>query len=139
MLFGAEHVKRYRETGGEEGHEWEGTTVLILTTTGRKSGELRPTPLIYRPVGEQAYAVVASNGGGDPPQWYLNILDHPEVVVQVKDQEFEARARTANAGEKPDLWKALVDTWPAYEDYQAKATREIPVVILDGNFADSSD
>jgi deazaflavin-dependent oxidoreductase (nitroreductase family) len=139
MLFGAEHVKRYRETGGEEGHEWEGTTVLILTTTGRKSGELRPTPLIYRPVGDQAYAVVASNGGGDPPQWFLNILDHPEVVVQVKDQEFEARARTANAAEKPDLWKALVDTWPAYEDYQAKATREIPVVILDGNFADSSD
>ena len=139
MLFGQEHVKRYRETGGEEGHDWEGTTVLILTTTGRKSGELRSTPLIYRPVGDQAYAVVASNGGGDPPNWYLNILDHPEVMVQVKDREFAARARTANAVEKPDLWKELVATWPQYDEYQAKADREIPVIVLDGDFADSSD
>ncbi|MGX6448245.1 nitroreductase family deazaflavin-dependent oxidoreductase [Patulibacter sp. S7RM1-6] len=140
MLFGAEHVQRYRETGGAEGHEWQGTTVLILTTTGRKSGELRSTPLIYRPVpGSDAYAVVASNGGGSEPAWYLNLVENPEVEVQVKDEVFPAHARVATTDEKTELWKALVATWPDYDDYQAKATREIPVVILDRNFADSTD
>lgn len=63
MLFGAEHVKRYRETGGEEGHDWNGTTALLLTTTGRKSGQRHTTPLIYQPSGED-YLVVASKGAG---------------------------------------------------------------------------
>ncbi|WP_210495422.1 nitroreductase family deazaflavin-dependent oxidoreductase [Patulibacter sp. SYSU D01012] len=140
MLFGAEHVKRYRETGGAEGHDWQGTTVLILTTTGRRSGELRSTPLIYREVGATGgYAVVASNGGGDEPNWYLNLVENPEVEVQVKDDVFPAHARVATADEKPDLWKELVATWPQYDEYQAKATREIPVVVLDRNFADSTD
>lgn len=139
MLFGAEHVKRYRETGGQEGHDWEGTTVLILTTTGRKSGEERSTPLIYREAGDGVWAVVASNGGGDEPQWFLNMAEKPEVTVQVWDDEFVAHARVADAAEKPELWKTLVATWPAYEEYQAKATREIPVVLLERAFAESAD
>jgi deazaflavin-dependent oxidoreductase (nitroreductase family) len=139
MLFGAEHVQRYRETGGQEGHDWEGTTTLILTTTGRKSGEQRSTPLIYREVGDGRYAVVASNGGGDEPQWYLNIVEMPEVTVQVWDDEFVAQARVADAAEKPELWKALVATWPAYDEYQAKATREIPVVVLERKFSELVD
>lgn len=139
MLFGAEHVKRYRETGGKEGHDWEGTTVLILTTTGRKSGEERPTPLIYHEAGEGVYAVVASNGGGDEPAWYLNLVERPEVNVQVGDEEFVARARVADASEKPDLWRSLTATWPAYDEYQAKAKREIPVVLLLRDFAEATD
>lgn len=141
MLFGAEHVKRYRETGGEEGHDWQGTTVLILTTTGRRSGELRSTPLIYRtvPGDYDAYAVVASNGGGDEPNWYLNLVEQPEVEVQVKDQVFAARARTVTADERPELWKRMTETWPQYDEYQAKATREIPIIVLDPVFADTSD
>lgn len=139
MLFGAEHVKRYRETGGQEGHDWEGTTVLILTTTGRKSGEERPTPLIYREAGEGTYAIVASNGGGNEPAWFLNIAEKPEVTVQVWDDEFVAHARVADASEKPRLWKELTATWPAYDEYQAKADREIPVVLLQRNFAGTVD
>ena len=69
MLFGQEHVERYQATDGEEGHEWQGTHTLLLTTTGRKSGQQRTTPLIYDPVGD-AYAIVASKGGADePPAW----------------------------------------------------------------------
>ena len=131
MLFGQEHVRRYRDTGGEEGHDWEGTTVLLLTTTGRRSGEPRTTPLIYRPY-EGAYLIVASKGGADdPPAWYLNLSEQPEVEVQVKDDRFRARARTATAQEKADMWTTMTATWPAYDEYQSKTDRDIPVVVLE--------
>lgn len=132
MLFGKEHVKRYEETDGEVGHEWEnGTTTLILTTTGRKSGEQRSTPLIYRSHGEDLL-VVASKGGDDsPPLWYLNLQAEPEVRVQVKGDRFTARARTATPQEKPEMWRRMAEVWPAYDEYQTKTDREIPVVVLE--------
>lgn len=132
MLFGAEHVKRYQETGGAEGHDWQGTTTLLLTTTGRRSGEKRTTPLIYREAGDGRYAIVASKGGADePPAWFLNLEAAPEVEVQVRDDVFAARARVASPDEKQQLWPALVATWPDYDAYQAKTEREIPVVLLE--------
>src|SRR3954469_20079967 len=132
ILFGDEHVRRYRETDGEEGHDWQGTTTLLLTTTGRKSGEERTTPLIYQPAGDGAYAIVASKGGADqPPAWYLNLEAEPAVGVQVKGDRFKARARTAGPDEKPELWRTMTATWPAYDEYQKKTEREIPVVVLE--------
>jgi deazaflavin-dependent oxidoreductase (nitroreductase family) len=131
MLFGDEHVRRYEETDGAEGHEWQGTMTLILTTTGRKSGKERRSPLIYQKHGDD-YLVVASKGGADqPPDWYLNLVAHPEVRVQVKGDKFTARARTATPDEKPEMWEIMARTWPAYNDYQQKTTREIPVVVLE--------
>jgi deazaflavin-dependent oxidoreductase (nitroreductase family) len=130
MLFGREHVDRYRETDGEEGHDWEGTTVLLLTTTGRKSGAERTTPLIYQRRGD-ALLVVASNGGGDPPGWFLNLEHDPIVTVQVKAGHHTARARVATPAEKPELWRIMTATGTPYDDFQAKADREIPVVVLD--------
>ena len=131
MLFGDEHVRRYVETDGEVGHDWQGTQTLILTTTGRQSGEQRSTPLIYGQRGDD-YLVVASKGGAPaPPAWYLNLEANPEVQVQVKGDRFTARARTATSDEKPDLWKTMVGHWPAYDEYQKKTDREIPVVVLE--------
>ncbi|GAA2582626.1 nitroreductase family deazaflavin-dependent oxidoreductase [Actinomadura fulvescens] len=131
MLFGKEHVKRYRETDGAEGHDWQGTTTLLLTTTGRRSGEERTTPLIYQRNGDD-HVIVASNGGSDqPPAWYLNIEADPEVKVQVKDDKFTARARTATPEEKPALWKKMTAVWPDYNNYQKKTDRDIPVLILE--------
>lgn len=131
MLFGPEHVKRYVETDGEEGHDWQGTTVLILTTKGRKSGESRSTPLIYGRSGDD-YLIVASNGGAAAhPTWYLNLDDEPAVELQVKGDRFKARARTAAEEEKPELWETMVGRWPSYADYQKKADRQIPVVVLE--------
>ncbi len=131
MLFGQEHVDRYEETDGEEGHDWQGTTALILTTTGRKSGEQRSTPLIYQEH-DGAYLVVASKGGADePPAWFLNLEAKPEVTIQVKAERFPVRARVADAQEKPDMWKKMTAAWPAYDEYQEKTDREIPVVVLE--------
>lgn len=131
-LFGQEHVERYQATDGEEGHDWlEGTKILLLTTTGHKSGEQRITPLIYGRH-DDAYTIVASKGGADePPAWYLNLSESPEVEVQVKGDRFKARARTASAEEKPEMWKTMVAEWPHYDAYQDNTQREIPVVVLE--------
>lgn len=132
VLFGQEHVERYRATDGAEGHDWQGTQTLLLTTTGRRSGEPRTTPLIYAPHGDDAYTVIASKGGSDePPAWYLNLVEHPEVEVQVKGDRFRARARVAGPGEKPAMWDRMVAEWPAYDEYQQRTQREIPVVVLE--------
>jgi deazaflavin-dependent oxidoreductase (nitroreductase family) len=117
-------------TDGEEGCHWQGTTIPILTTTGRRSGAQRRNPLIYREH-DGKYLVVASKGGSDkPPAWYLNLEPDPEVTVQVRGDVFAARARTATPEEEPAFWQTMTEVWPAYDDYQRKTQREIPVVVL---------
>ena len=130
--YGPDHVRSYRETGGDVGHDWrKGTSTLLLTTTGRKSGEERTTPLIYGRSGDD-YLVVASQGGsGEPPSWYVNLVERPEVEVQVLDDRFPAHARTATADEKPAMWREMVGHWPDYDGYQRRTQREIPVVVLE--------
>ncbi len=130
-LFGQEHVDRYVETDGEVGYIWNGAPVLILTTTGRRSGELRSTPLIFGRAGE-SYVLVASQGGRPQhPGWYFNLSEQPEVELQVKGDRFRARARTAEGDERERLWAAMNEIWPHYDEYQTKTTRRIPVVVLD--------
>ena len=131
-LFGNEHVRSYRDTGGELGHDWkEGSSVLLLTTKGRKSGQERTTPLIYG-TADDSYVIVASNGGDDTaPGWFANIEADPDVEVQVLDDVFPARARTATPDGKPELWEQMVGHWPHYDAYQERTDREIPVVVLE--------
>ncbi|MFC0028621.1 nitroreductase family deazaflavin-dependent oxidoreductase [Micromonospora chaiyaphumensis] len=128
----AAHIRRYVETGGAEGHEWRpGVFTLLLTTRGRRSGKLRRTALIYGRDGD-AYLVVASQGGAPQhPAWYLNLLADPEAQVQVGPDTFPVRARTATAEEKPRMWRTMTAAWPAYDEYQTKTDREIPVVVLE--------
>jgi proline iminopeptidase len=131
-LFGEEHVRRYRETGGNVGHVWrEGSTILLLTTKGRKSGEKRTVPLIYAQDGDR-YVIVASKGGApEHPGWYQNIEKAPEVELQVKDEVFGARARLAKGEERARLWRLANTVWKYYDDYAKKTQREIPVVVLE--------
>ena len=125
------HIREYVETNGEKGHTWQGVPTLLLTTRGRKSGKLRRTALIYGQDGD-GYVVVASKGGApDHPSWYLNLIQTPEVEVQVGAEKFDARARTAAAEEKERLWPLMAEIWPQYDDYQKKTDRDIPVVILE--------
>ena len=126
-----EHARRYVESSGKDGHIWEGVTTLLLTTTGRRSSQARTTPLIYGRDGDR-YVVVASRGGAPQhPAWYENLAARPEVTVQVMADRFKARARTASAAERPALWKTMAAIWPPYDEYQAKTSRTIPVVILE--------
>lgn len=131
MLFGKEHVERYQATDGEEGHEWEGTVTLLLTTTGRKSGRPYTTPLIYQRHGDDLLVVASKGGTDEQPDWYLNLQANPQVQVQVKGDRFAARARTASPEEKPEMWKTMAAAWPDYDNYQRKTSREIPVVVLE--------
>ena len=126
-----DHLQRYRETDGEDGHMWRGCPTLLLTTTGRKTGAETATPLIYGEH-EGRYLIIASRGGApEHPQWYRNLSANPSVGVQVKADKFRATARTAGPEEKPALWRLMAEIYPPYDEYQARTEREIPVVILE--------
>jgi deazaflavin-dependent oxidoreductase (nitroreductase family) len=131
-LFGDAHVRRYRETGGDVGHIWkEGSTILLLTTKGRKTGEPTTTPLIYAKDGDR-YVIVASQGGApEHPGWYRNLSKDPNVELQVEDDVFPARARTAEGEERERLWRLANDVWRHYDEYQTRTERRIPVVVLE--------
>ena len=131
-LFGQEHVERYQATDGEEGHGWlEGSTVLLLTTQGRKTGNPTTTPLIYDVDGENPVIVASKGGAPEHPGWYLNILKNPHVNVQIKGEKFHAHPRTVEGEERERLWKQMNKMWPHYDEYQTKTDREIPVVVLE--------
>src|SRR5690606_24891908 len=121
----------YEASGGVDGGDLEGKPCVILTTRGRKTGKLRKTPLMRVEYGG-TYVVVASMGGAPQhPQWYLNLVAHPDVTLQDGPDVFDCVARTANAEERAQWWPHAVAVWPAYDDYQAATDREIPVVILE--------
>jgi deazaflavin-dependent oxidoreductase (nitroreductase family) len=129
-LLGEEHVRKYQETGGEVGYLWNGAPTLLLTTTGRKSGLSRTTPLIFGRHGED-YLVVASQGGAPThPGWYHNIVATPAVTQQVGPNVFEATAQVATPDERPLLWSIVNEGWPNYDVYQTRTERVIPVVVL---------
>jgi proline iminopeptidase len=131
-LFGEEHVRRYQETDGEEGYLWRnGSPILLLTTTGRKSGTEYTAPLIFGEEGGNPVVVASRGGTPTHPAWYLNLEAHPEVGVQVKGEKFQARARTAEGEERERLWKQMTGLWPPYDEYQTKTDRVIPVVVLE--------
>jgi deazaflavin-dependent oxidoreductase (nitroreductase family) len=130
QLFNQEHVRVYRETGGERGYHWRGTTILLLTTRGRRSGEQRTTPLIHHTDGER-YVIVASKGGApEHPSWFENLQAEPNAEIEVKAKRIPVTASVAQGEERARLWSLMSEAWPAYDEYQAKTDREIPVVIL---------
>ena len=132
QLHGPEHVKVYLDTDGEVGHEWRnGTSILILTTKGRKSGEERLNALIYGMAGDNPMIVASKGGNPQHPAWYLNLREDPHVQVQIKGDKFDAVARDATPDERPELWKQMAQEWPDYDNYQQRTDREIPIVILE--------
>jgi deazaflavin-dependent oxidoreductase (nitroreductase family) len=132
VLYGEDHVRRYRETDGEEGYDWrEGSKILLLTTTGRTSGKETTTPLIFGLDGDNPVIVASKGGAPDHPGWYKNLAANPAAEVQIKGEVFPVRARDAEGEERDRLWKRMNEEWPHYEEYQQKTDREIPVVILE--------
>ncbi len=130
LLLGEDHIRAYRETGGEVGYIWNGVPTLLLTSTGRRTGQKRTSALIF---GRDAddYLVVASMGGAPShPMWYLNLQANPEATIQVQAETLAVVAHTASVAEKPRLWKIVTDVWPNYDVYQSRTDRDIPVVVL---------
>jgi deazaflavin-dependent oxidoreductase (nitroreductase family) len=129
-LFGPEHVRVYRETGGERGYHWRGTTILLLTTKGKRSGEERTMPLIHRTDGDRWILVASKGGWPQHPLWYQNLQADPDATIQVKDEVIPVHADTAQGAERERLWSLMTEVWPAYDEYQTRTDREIPVVVL---------
>lgn len=124
----AEHIRRYVETNGQAR---PGMSDLLLTTRCRRSGKLRRTALVYERDGD-GYILAASNAGADwHPAWYLNLIDSPDVTVQVGARPLAATARTATAEEKPRLWQLMVATMSSYQGYQEATSRDIPAVVIE--------
>jgi deazaflavin-dependent oxidoreductase (nitroreductase family) len=126
------HRWLYKLTGGKFGADYPGMKlkVLLLTTTGRKSGMQRTHPLMYYQDGED-FVISASNSGADkPPLWYLNLKKHPEATVQVRDVTHRVVAREADAEERARLWAILKELHPIFAAYENFTERQMPVIIL---------
>jgi deazaflavin-dependent oxidoreductase (nitroreductase family) len=129
-LMMATHVFLYRLTGGRFGGRMRDFKVLLLTTTGRKSGKKRTTPLGYIN-NDGSYVIVASNAGlSRHPSWYYNLKSNPQVTVQVNDRVTTAVAEEAEGDLRNQLWKQFIEQAPSYADYEKRTTREIPMVML---------
>jgi deazaflavin-dependent oxidoreductase (nitroreductase family) len=134
----ADHVDLYLKDP-EKAHMWDAslgggsgmTPTLLLIMTGRRSGEERMLPLIYKKVGD-SFVIIASKGGAPAhPAWYLNLVANPDCEIRVGKDSLEVRARVAEGDEREDLWNQLVAVYSPYTDYQARTDRQIPVVVLD--------
>jgi deazaflavin-dependent oxidoreductase (nitroreductase family) len=130
LLLGEDHIRAYRETGGAVGYVWNGVPTLLLTSTGRRTGQKRTSALIFARDADDYLIVASLAGAPKQPQWYLNLQANPDAEIQVKDQTIAVVARTASASEKPRLWKIVTDVWPNYDVYQSRTDRDIPVVVL---------
>jgi F420H(2)-dependent quinone reductase len=120
----------YRATGGRIGGKMGRVEVLLLTTTGRRSGKQRTVPLMYIRDGS-AYVITASAGGADRhPGWFFNLRSHPQATIQVKDKQIRVTAEVVGPEKKPELWTRLVEVAPNFAGYQKRTSRDIPMVIL---------
>jgi deazaflavin-dependent oxidoreductase (nitroreductase family) len=128
--IGRIHTFLYRRSGGRIGGRAWGLRILLLTTTGRKTGRLWTTPLCCYPDGD-ALVVVASNGGGRTPSWFLNLKQNPAVTIQLGREQRAVTAREATPEERARLWAAITTVAPGYLKYQERAHRTIPLGILE--------
>lgn len=134
----ATNVWVYRRTNGRLMGRWRigsafprGVAVCLLSHTGRKSGQVRTTPLLYLPDGDRVVVVASQGGLPKNPQWYLNVRANPEVTVQVRGEVRPMRARTATPEERAELWPRLVELYADFDSYQSWTDREIPVVVCE--------
>jgi deazaflavin-dependent oxidoreductase (nitroreductase family) len=125
-----DHMNRYLETDGEDGHIWRGVPTLLLTTLGRSSGEQRMLPLIYGKDGDDHIIIASKGGHADHPAWFLNLEASNGVSVQVAADKFSATAEVVEGADRARIWDMMAEIFPPYNDYQQKTERLIPVVRL---------
>ncbi len=130
-FFWKVHPKLYKATRGVIGGSAMGMPVLLLTTTGRKSGQPRTKALMYLPKGDDCVVIASFAGEPRHPDWWLNLEANPDAEVQVKGDVFHAKAREAQGEERERLWKEIVETESGYAEYARRTSRQIPVVVLE--------
>lgn len=129
--FNQQLIDEYRATDGNVSGVFAGRPLMLLTTTGAKSGQPRTAPLVYTTDGDDLVVIASKGGAPTNPDWYHNLRAHPLVTVELGGDRFEARARVAEGQERERLYANQAAQMPAFADYQRKATREIPVVVLE--------
>ena len=129
--YNSQLIEEFRANVGQLSGQWDGASIMLLGTTGAKSGQPRTNPVAYSRVGDD-YVVIASKGGAPTsPDWYYNMVANPEVIVEVPGETFKARARVTVGDERRRLFDAQAAAMPGFKDYETKTTREIPVVVLE--------
>ena len=121
-------IREFRENGGKV-KGW--APLILLTTTGAKTGQPRIIPLMYVPYGNQILAIASKGGAVNHPEWYHNVLAHPDVTVEVGNEKFETTARILTGAEREKAFEKAVEVFPPYGKYQKKAPREIPIIALE--------
>jgi deazaflavin-dependent oxidoreductase (nitroreductase family) len=123
-------IREFRANGGKVGGQFDGAPLLLLHTTGAKTGQERVNPMMYRKVGDD-YAVFASKAGAPTnPDWYHNLVANPKVTAEIGTQTVALTARVASGAERDQIWSQQKADYPGFADYETKTTRTIPVVIL---------
>ena len=128
--FNQNVIKQFRANGGKVGPPFEGAPMLLLTTTGAKTGQQRTTPLVHTRDGDDIVILASKGGAPSHPAWYHNLVANPEVTLEVGTEKFQARARVATGEEHDRLYAAQAKLMPNFAEYQQKTTRRIPVVVL---------
>ena len=129
--FNAQIIEEFRANGGKVGGQFEGAPLLLLHSTGAKSGQERVNPMMYQADGDR-FAVFASRGGSPTnPDWYHNLVAHPEATIEVGEETIPVVARVAEGDERERIWERQKREWPGFADYERRTTRQIPVIILE--------
>jgi deazaflavin-dependent oxidoreductase (nitroreductase family) len=123
-------IEEFRADRDKGGGAMKGRPLLLLTTTGAKSGKLRTKPMMYIPDGDRLLVIASNAGAPTHPDWYRNVRAHPEVTVEVGNETFKAIATVTEGLERQRLWSRVVELYPFFADHQAKTSRQIPVIVL---------
>lgn len=129
--FNRQIIDEFRANKGETSGPFKGRLLLLLTTTGAKTGQSRTTPLVYSRDGNRVVIIASKGGAPTHPAWYLNLVAHPEVTLEVGAEKFKARASVVEGAERDRLYAQHAAAMPAFNEYQQKTKRRIPVVVLD--------
>jgi deazaflavin-dependent oxidoreductase (nitroreductase family) len=129
--FNRNLIKDLRANGKATSGPFEGREVLILTTKGAKSGDVRENPLVYTRDGDRIVVVASKGGAPTHPAWYHNLMKHPDVTLEVGKEKFKARAHVADGEEYERLYTQHADINPGFHDYRTKTSRKIPVIVLE--------
>jgi deazaflavin-dependent oxidoreductase (nitroreductase family) len=129
--FNQQIIEEFRANGGETFGPFQGRKLLLLTTKGAKSGQSRTTPLVYSNDGDRVIIVASKGGAPTNPAWYHNLLANPQATIEIGNEKFEARASVAQSPERERLYAQHAAAMPAFNEYEQKTTRKIPVVVLE--------